>query len=121
MVCRRPDQSQEILAGEGFDEISRQQGLRGPAFLWALAGSCQGAVDYDQLFCQSSDLMAQGDLDGAMTLLWQAPTPAPAEEAGAFVSSRMQAARILASRSKMMLFDEPTSALDPELVPFLCI
>ena len=67
-------------------------------FLWALAGTCQGAVDYDQLFRQSSDLMAQGDLDGALTLLRQVPTPAPGEEAGAFVSSRMQAARILASQ-----------------------
>ena len=54
-------------------------------FLCALAGTCRGAVDYDQLFRQSSDLMAQGDLDGALTLLRQVPTPAPGEEAGAFV------------------------------------
>ena len=48
-------------------------------FLWALAGVCQAAVDYDQLFRQSSDLMAAGDLDGALTLLRQVPTPAPGE------------------------------------------
>jgi polar amino acid transport system permease protein len=67
-------------------------------FLWALAGTCQGAEDYDQLFRRSSDLMAQGDLDGALGLLRQVPAPAAGEEGGAFVSSRMQAARILASQ-----------------------
>lgn len=66
-------------------------------FLCSLAGNCQGAVDYDQLFRQSSDLMAQGDLDGALKLLKQVPPPAAEEEAGAFVSSRMQTARIHAS------------------------
>jgi polar amino acid transport system permease protein len=68
-------------------------------FLCTLAGNCLGAVDYDHLFRQSSDLMAQGDLDGALALLKQVPTPAAGEEAGAFVSSRMQAARILASQN----------------------
>lgn len=67
-------------------------------FLWTMTGSCLGAVDYDHLFRQSSDLMAQGDLDGALALLRQVPTPAPGEDAGAFVSSRMQAARIHASQ-----------------------
>jgi polar amino acid transport system permease protein len=67
-------------------------------FLWILAGTCLGAADYDRLFRTSSDLMAQGDLEGALTLLKQVPAPAPGEEAGAFVSSRMQAARILASQ-----------------------
>lgn len=66
-------------------------------FLWALAGSCLGA-DYDRIFRQSSDLMAQGDLDGAVTLLKSVPPPAAGEEAGAFVSSRMQIARIHASQ-----------------------
>ncbi len=66
-------------------------------FLCSLAGNCLGAVDYDQLFRQSSDLMSEGDLDGALKLLKQVPTPAAEEEAGAFVSSRMQAARIHAS------------------------
>ena len=69
-------------------------------FLCSLAGTCQGAVDYDQLFRQSSDLMSQGDLDGALKLLRQVPAPAGDEEAGAFVSSRMQAARIHASRDE---------------------
>jgi len=66
-------------------------------FLCSLAGNCQAAVDYDQLFRHSSDLMAEGDLDGALKLLKQVPPPAAKEEAGAFVSSRMQAARIHAS------------------------
>jgi len=79
----------KILAGRAFVAL---------LFLWTLAGSCLGAVDYDQLFRQSSDLMAQGDLDGALALLRQVPTPAAGEEADAFVSSRMQAARILASQ-----------------------
>lgn len=42
--------------------------------------------------------MAQGDLEGALGLLRQVPAPAPGEESGAFVSSRMQAARIYASQ-----------------------
>ena len=67
-------------------------------FLCTLAGTCLGAEDYDQLFRQSSDLMVQGDLDGALTLLKKVPAPAAGEEGGAFVSSRMQAARILASQ-----------------------
>jgi polar amino acid transport system permease protein len=68
-------------------------------FLWALAGTCFGAVDYDQLFRHSSDLMAQGDLDGALALLKQVPAPAAGEDASAFVSSRMQAGRIYASQN----------------------
>ena len=68
-------------------------------FLCILAGNCLAVVDYDQLFRQSSDLMAQGDLDGALALLKKVPTPAVGEEAGPFVSSRMQAARILASQN----------------------
>lgn len=68
-------------------------------FLWTLSGSCLGAVDYDQLFRQSSDLMAQGDLDGALALLKQVPSPAAGEDASAFVSSRMQAGRILAAQN----------------------
>lgn len=68
-------------------------------FLLALTANCRGAVDYDQLFRQSSDLMAQGDLDGALTLLKQVPVPAAGEEAGPFVSSRMQAARIHAAQN----------------------
>ena len=68
-------------------------------FLCTLTGNCLGAVDYDQLFRQSSDLMAQGDLGGALALLKQVPVPVAGEEAGAFVSSRMQAARIHASQN----------------------
>jgi polar amino acid transport system permease protein len=68
-------------------------------FLWVVAGSCLGAVDYDQIFRQSSDLMAQGDLDGAVALLKKVPPPTAGEEAGAFVSSRMQAARIHAAQN----------------------
>lgn len=68
-------------------------------FLWALAGNSLGALNYDQLFRQSSDLMAAGDLDGALALLKQVPTPAPGEEAAQFVSSRMQAARIHAAQN----------------------
>jgi polar amino acid transport system permease protein len=69
-------------------------------FLWMLAGTCLGAADYDRLFRQSGDLMAQGDLDGALTLLSQVPPPAPGEDAVAFVSSRIQSARIHASRDE---------------------
>src|SRR6185369_7687151 len=68
-------------------------------FLWVLAGSCLAAADYDQLFRQSSDLMAQGDLDGALKLLRQVPPPTGSDDASAFVSSRMQMARIHASLS----------------------
>lgn len=67
-------------------------------FLWMLTGNCLGAVDYDQLFRQSSDLMAQGDLDGALKLLAQVPPPSAGEDGGVFVSSRMQIARIYASQ-----------------------
>lgn len=67
-------------------------------FLWFLTGSCLAAVDYDQLFRRSSDLMAQGDLDGALSLLKQVPPPQTGEEASPFVSSRMQAARIHAAQ-----------------------
>lgn len=69
-------------------------------FLWALSGACLAATDYDQLFRQSSDLMAQGDLGGALELLGTVPPPAAGEEAGAYVSSRMQAARILAAQKE---------------------
>ena len=68
-------------------------------FLCTLTGNCLGAVDYDQLFRQSSDLMAQGELGGALALLKQVPVPVAGEEAGAFVSSRMQAARIHAAQN----------------------
>ncbi len=69
-------------------------------FLWALSGPCLAAIDYDGLFRQSSDLMAQGDLGGALDLLGKVPPPAAGEEAGAFVSSRMQATRILAAQKE---------------------
>ncbi|BCS52849.1 amino acid ABC transporter permease [Geobacter sp. SVR] len=69
-------------------------------FLWMLTGACFGAVDYDRLFRQSSDMMAQGDLEGALSLLAQVPSPSPGEDASAFVSSRMQAARIHASQNE---------------------
>jgi polar amino acid transport system permease protein len=69
-------------------------------FLWILTGTCLGAVDYDQIFRQSSDLMAQGDLPGALKLLATVPPPAAGEEGTAFVSSRMQAARIHASQDE---------------------
>ncbi|MDD2897537.1 MAG: ABC transporter permease subunit [Desulfuromonadaceae bacterium] len=67
-------------------------------FLWFLAGNCLGGTEYDLLFRQSSDLMAQGDLDGAVALLNQIPPPTAGEEAGAFVTSRMQIGRIYASQ-----------------------
>lgn len=66
-------------------------------FLCTLSGNCLGATDYDQLFRRSSDLMAQGNLAGALKLLKQVPAPAAGEEGGPFVSSRMQAARINAA------------------------
>ena len=67
-------------------------------FLCTMAATCLAAVDYDQLFHKSSDLMAQGDLGGALELLKQVPAPTSGEDAGAFVSSRMQAARIYAAQ-----------------------
>lgn len=75
-------------------------------FLCILAGTCPAATDYDQLFRQSSDLMVQGDLEGSLKLLKQVPPPAPGEDGSAFVSSRMQAARIHASQ------DDPAQALE---------
>jgi polar amino acid transport system permease protein len=72
-------------------------------FLWMVAGTCLAAVDYDQIFRQSNDLMAQGDLPGALTLLKQVPPPAVSEEGTAYVSSRMQAARIHASQEETQL------------------
>jgi polar amino acid transport system permease protein len=69
-------------------------------FLWITVGSCLGAADYDQLFRQSSDLMAQGDLEGALHLLQTVPVPKAGEDAGAYVSSRMQMARIHASQDE---------------------
>lgn len=56
------------------------------------------AADYDRLFRQAGDLMAQGDLEGAAALLGTVPRPAAGSDGGAFVSSRMQMARIYASR-----------------------
>lgn len=69
-------------------------------FLCSLAGSCF-AEDYDQLFRASNDLMAQGDLAGAVTLLNQVPAPVAGGDAGAFVSSRMQVARIHAAENDL--------------------
>jgi polar amino acid transport system permease protein len=74
-------------------------------FLLAMAGNSWGGADYDQLFRVSSDLMAQGDLDGAVTTLRQLPLPAAGEDAAPFVSSRMQIARIHAAQ------DAPDKAL----------
>jgi len=66
-------------------------------FLWVLNGTCLAAVDYDPLSRQAGDLMAQGDLPGAVEILRSIPVPAKGEEGGAFVSSRMQMARIYVS------------------------
>ncbi|MBT1070382.1 ABC transporter permease subunit [Pelotalea chapellei] len=67
-------------------------------FLCIFAGTSLAATDYDQLFRQSSDLMVQGDLEGSLKLLKQVPAPAPGDDGSAFVSSRMQAARIYSSQ-----------------------
>lgn len=92
-------------------------------FLWIMAGTCLAGADYDQLFRQSSDLMAQGDLDGALKLLGQVPKPTSGGDASAFVSSRMQSARIYASmeqseqamancREVLSLFPDNSEALN---------
>ena len=75
-------------------------------FLSMLAGVCLAEADYDTLSRQASDLMAQGDLTGAVTILKQIPVPQKNADGGAFVSSRMQVARIYAS------LDEPAKALE---------
>jgi len=74
-------------------------------FLWLLAGTCLGGADYDQLFKQANDLMAQGELDAAVKVLERIPAPAGKEEATAFVASRMQISRIFAAQ------EEPAKAL----------
>ncbi|GFE61400.1 ABC transporter permease subunit [Geobacter sp. AOG2] len=68
-------------------------------FLWVLAGPCL-ALDNDTLSRQAGELMAQGDLPGAIELLRQIPAPAKGADAGAFVASRMQMARIYASSNE---------------------
>lgn len=70
-------------------------------FLCMVAAPCLGGDDYDQLFRRSGDLMAQGDLDGALALLKQVPAPQAGADGSAFVSSRMQAARIHAAQDEV--------------------
>ncbi|BDV44017.1 amino acid ABC transporter permease [Geotalea uraniireducens] len=53
-----------------------------------------GPANYDQLFRQANDLMGQGNLDAAITVLKQVPPPGPGEEGDAFVRSRMQIGRL---------------------------
>jgi len=65
-------------------------------FLWALAGPCL-ALDSDGISRQAGELMAQGDLPGAVDLLKQIPAPPKGGDASAFVASRMQMARIFVS------------------------
>jgi polar amino acid transport system permease protein len=65
-------------------------------FLWTLAVPCL-ALDNDSISRQAGELMAQGDLPGAVELLRQIPTPPKGADAGAFVASRMQMARIYVS------------------------
>ncbi|KAA0895365.1 amino acid ABC transporter permease [Oryzomonas rubra] len=65
-------------------------------FLWTLAGTGQ-ALDSDALSRQAGELMAQGDLPGAVELLRQIPVPPKGADAGVFVASRMQMARIYVS------------------------
>ena len=85
-------------------------------FLCVLASSSP-AADYDALFRQASDLMATGDLEKAVTLLAQVPPPSTGEEGTAFVSSRMQIARIHASQedaAKAMAACQEVLALYPD-------
>lgn len=70
-------------------------------FLWILVGTCLADVDYDQLSRKANDLMAQGDLPGAIALFTSIPPPAAGEDASAFVASRMQIARIYASQDDL--------------------
>lgn len=74
-------------------------------FLLALVTPVFAAADYDALFRESSDLMAQGELEKALTVLAKVPPPKAGEEGSAFVSSRMQAARIHAAS------DNPAKAI----------
>jgi len=75
-------------------------------FLLFLAGSCLAAADYDKLSRQANDLMSSGDLAGAITLFRTIPPPAAGDDAGAYVTSRMQIARIYESMG------EPDKALE---------
>jgi len=54
---------------------------------------------YDRTFREASDLMAQGELDQALSVLQNIPPPSGDEEGTAFISARMQSARIHASRN----------------------
>ncbi len=74
-------------------------------FLSMLTGVCTAETNYDALSRQAGDLMAQGDLSGAVAILKQIPAPQRNEDGSAFVASRMQMARIFAS------LDQPDKAL----------
>lgn len=56
------------------------------------------STNYDQLFRQSSVLIAQRDLDDSVALLKELPPPAAGEESGSFFSSLMQAVSTVALR-----------------------
>ena len=69
-------------------------------FFVIATATLSAATDYDALFRESSDLMAQGELDKALAVLGKIPLPKAGEEATAFVSSRMQIARIHAAQGE---------------------
>ncbi len=52
------------------------------------------AVDADALMRQANDIMATGDLKGAIRMYRQIPVPGPEGDQGQFVSGHMQAARL---------------------------
>lgn len=86
-------------------------------FLSMLTGICQAEVNYDALSRKASDLMAMGDLPGAVEILKQIPAPERNADGSAFVASRMQMARIYASleeTDKALAANQEILALYPD-------
>ncbi|NVN98886.1 MAG: amino acid ABC transporter permease [Geobacteraceae bacterium] len=75
------------------------------------------ATDYDQLFRKAGDLQSSGDLNAALEILRQIPTPAKGEEGDDFVRSRMQMGRIhfsLDEQDKALIVTKEVLALYPD-------
>ncbi len=67
------------------------------AFLAPCASASPGPDPY-RILAQGTNLVREERLDEALKVFLQVPRPAPGEDAGAFVKSRMEAARIAFSR-----------------------
>lgn len=63
-----------------------------------LRADTSGKPDQYELLTQGTRLVQEGDLDGAVERFVQVPHPAPGEDAGVFVRSHIEAAKILFSK-----------------------